>query len=152
MSRGRLNISLTIILVILILILISSVSTIDPTSSQYSIKRFKETSQVRLSFATSSKAEVLTSQLNERLNEVKFLIDSGNHDPLEKASNRYNTIAGQLIEILPNLSREEVDKIKQQINHHPQVLTNLKTKFGSQSAYLLILPQNIDTANRLLGY
>ncbi len=153
-SSGRLNLVLLIILAILVLTLIgSSINTLDPSSSLYSLKRVTE--NIRLIIASSdsnSKANVLTDNLDSRLNEIKFLVDSNNLDPLEKASNRYNSTAGQLLDLFPSLNKDEISKIKTQIKNHPQTLTDIRAKFGTESAYSLIIPQNIDTANRLLGY
>jgi hypothetical protein len=152
----KLNVlGIAVLLALLFILIVSSqlksYSTSNPEHPQYSFKRLVE--KIRLSMASDSqkKLDINISLLDERFKEMQYLAENRKLGQFQKSSERFNTAAGELIESAPDLSAPAKERLHQQATTYVKEFPRLRDLYEANSAYWLLLQQNLDTSNRLLS-
>lgn len=122
---------------------------IIPGNSLYPMKRFWEKLRLTINFSEDSKIKFQKTLLIRRLSELNTLVEGGNKDQLEKASQRFSYEAG----VLKQRTQKNPEKYKTEVLSQYETivpfLENLRDRFKANSTYWLSLQQNIDTLNIL---
>jgi len=115
-----------------------------PGSPTFMVKRLKEKIITSLSVSASKKSDYLLILLDVRLVELNFTVIDKSNEQIENASSRYSYYAGLLTEAASDLDEQQKSKIMEKFRLHSEFLPTLRDKFPSNSAYWLVIQQNID--------
>ena len=120
--------------------------SVNPGSPQYAFKRLKEKIKLSLlTFGKEQKAKYLSKLLDKRYKELAYLVINNEIGPLEKAVNRYNTVAGEIL----SSYKDKDPNLKEQIKGYVEILEILRDKYKANSAQWLLMQYTIDTTRRL---
>lgn len=121
-----------------------------PNSSSYSFKRIKEKLSMRVKLSSESKFEYSKILLEKRLSELVSLVDIKEPSLITGASQRFSYQAGILADLNSKLKNSRKADIKTMFDEHKKILSELRDNYSANSAYWLLIQQNIDTLNILL--
>lgn len=122
-----------------------------PTSPSYTFKRLKEKVGMVFKFSQKSKYSYSLILLERRLSELVSVVDNKNLDLMVTSSQRFSYQAGTTATINTKLKDNQDDKIREVFNKYSKVLDELRDNYPANSAYWLLMQQNIDTLNILLA-
>lgn len=122
-----------------------------PSSPTYVFKRVKEKLSMILKFSNNSKFAYSLQLLEKRLSELVTIVDNKNLDQMVTNSQRFSYQAGITATINAKLKDNQNDKMRKVFNKYSQVLDELRDNYPANSAYWLLMQQNIDTLNILLA-
>ena len=110
----------------------------------YPLKRFSEKIRIELSLNSESKAKLQSEFIQRRAEELVYLVENNKTGFFEEARSRYvssvqeyNTLHGDTVYL-----REEKGKLL-------IMLSGLRDRYPSNSAYWLILQQTVDATNSI---
>ena len=121
-----------------------------PSTPSYSFKRVKEKGIMIIKIGSKSKFEYSKILLEKRLSELVSLVDVKEPSLITGSSERFSYQAGILAELNSKLKDSQKDNIKTLFNNYKKVLSELRDNYPANSAYWLLIQQNIDTLNILL--
>lgn len=96
----------------------------------YKTKRLKEKVVLTLKFTGASKAKYYREILTKRLSELDFIVQNDEITFLETSSQRYESTAGQLTEmIIAKKLTEEVDETVKLFEEHQKAIENIRDNY-----------------------
>lgn len=122
-----------------------------PNTPSYSFKRIKEKGLMAIKFTPISKFEYSVVLIEKRLSELVSLVDLKELDMITSASQRFSYQAGILSDLNSKLKTDQNEKIKVKFDNYEKILSELRDNYPANSAYWLLIQQNIDTLNILSG-
>ena len=140
-------------------IVISSLIAVHPHTAQAQDKiqvdhisvgfeKLKEKITLFFSLTVNKKIRYQIVLVNKRLAELKYAIDSEQIDLIEPTSSRYATYVGKLVNyVTKNKATASLVDINIMFENHKGALAIMRDKFPSNSAWWLMLQQDIDTIN-----
>jgi len=120
-----------------------------PTNPSYSFKRVKEKALMLIKLTTRSKYKYSKLLLEKRLSELVSLVDSKDPSLITGASQRFSYQAGILSDLNNKLKTTDKENVKNIFENYKVVLSELRDNYPANSAYWLLIQQNIDTLNIL---
>lgn len=122
-----------------------------PGNFFYPTKRLKEKIIFYINFQTELKIKYSLELSKKRLSELISLVDVKNVDLLTNASQRYAYQAGITTELIKSIETEGnyILMIREQFKKDIPILEELRDNFPANSAYWLLMQQDIDTLNIL---
>lgn len=120
-----------------------------PSSPSYSFKRVKEKGLMVLKLTTKAKYEYSKLLLHKRLSELVSLVDIKEPNLITGASQRFSYQAGILSDLDNKLKTSDKENIKNIFEDYKKILSELRDNYPANSAYWLLIQQNIDTLNIL---
>lgn len=109
---------------------IKAEKTYPDSQLAYNTKRLKEKIVLFFKFTPKKKVSYYKVLLNSRLSEYKYIVDSKNIAYIEKVSQRYETTAGQLTElIIEKNMKEEINSTIELLNSHKLIIGGMKDDF-----------------------
>jgi hypothetical protein len=120
-----------------------------PSSPSYSFKRFKEKGLMMLKITHKSKYKYSEVLLEKRLSELVSLVDVKDPNLVTGASQRFSYQAGILADLNSKLKISNKENIKNRFEDYKKILSELRDNYPANSAYWLLIQQNIDTLNIL---
>jgi len=122
----RIQLILSGLLTVLAIALLLSNKAFPNSSNLYNLKRLQEKSFLALRTTPQAKVEYYNSLLDERLNELTFLVDNRHSSYLLTSSLRYSTTAGRLTELISSYKlTESVDPARNKFLKHQETIQNL---------------------------
>ncbi len=120
-----------------------------PSTPSYSFKRVKEKGLMIIKIRSKSKFEYSKLLLEKRLSELVSLVEIKEPSLITGASQRFSYQAGILADLNEKLKSSEKNNIKIIFDDYKKVLSELRDNYPANSAYWLLIQQNIDTLNIL---
>lgn len=120
-----------------------------PSTPSYSFKRVKEKGLMMIKVRSKSKFEYSELLLEKRLSELVSLVDVREPSLITGSSQRFSYQAGILAELNSKLKSSQKDNIKVRFDDYKKILSELRDNYPANSAYWLLIQQNIDTINIL---
>ncbi len=121
-----------------------------PNTPSYSFKRIKEKALMKTKISSESKFEYAKILLDKRLSELVSLVDIKEPSLITGSSQRFSYQAGILADLNSKLKDSKKDEIKAIFDNDKKILSELRDNYPANSAYWLLIQQNIDTLNILL--
>lgn len=119
---------------------------ITPDSFYYPFKRLWEKTRERFIFSTEGRVKFYDSLFDTRLIELKYVSENRSLGEIERSSQRLSFQAGVLKEELKKLNHaERIQQVLDKYEMYSKLLGNLRDLYPANSAYWLLLQQNIDT-------
>lgn len=120
--------------------------------TRYKIKRGIEKIEGLFAKFQGKRAQVtyLSNLSNIRLSELYYLASENKDSYIETASSRYITTLGQLTETI-NGDKSYDGKVKNYLQDHSKILTNLLQRYPAGSSNWLLVKQALDTSNSTLS-
>lgn len=119
---------------------------INPGSFYYPFKRLWEKTRERLIFSTEGRVKFYDSLLDKRLIELKYVSENKLLGEMERSSQRLSFQAGVLKEELKKLNNaKRIQQVLDKYEVYSKLLGKLRDLYPANSAYWLLLQQNIDT-------
>lgn len=113
---------------------------------KYNLKRLEEKVLLFLNFTSSSKAKYVQNLLEERLFELEYITETKNLAHIEKTSQRYETIAGELTELInANNLRREAGIARDKFEKHTAMLNFLRDQFKPGTAEWRFVQNDINS-------
>lgn len=114
--------------------------------SKYNFKRLGEKALLLLNFTSSRKIKYMGKLLEERLLELEYVAETKNIAHIEKTSQRYETTAGQLTElIVTKLSRSDAGKVKDRFEKHKEILKFSQSQYKQDSSEWRFIQNDINS-------
>ena len=111
-------------------------------------EKIKEKITLFSNFSKSGKTKYQIVLTEKRLAELKYAVDSGQTDLVEPTSSRYATYVGKLTNyIIKNNQVSFQKELNSLFEMHKGTLEIMRNKFIYDSAWWLMLQQDIDTVN-----
>ena len=111
-------------------------------------EKLKEKITLFCTFSKSGKTKYQILLTEKRLAELKYAVDSEQIDLIEKTSSRYATYVGKLTNyIIKNNQVSFQKELNSLFEMHKGTLEIMRNKFIYDSAWWLMLQQDIDTVN-----
>lgn len=120
-----------------------------PGSIFYNLKRAKEKTLMFFSLTQESKFIYGQVLVANRLSELVSLVEQKSINHIPNASQRFAYQAGILSETHFKLKTKKKEQIIAQFGNHKITLSELRDEFPANSAYWLLIQQDIDTLNIL---
>lgn len=120
-----------------------------PSSPSYSFKRVKEKVLMTIKITSKSKYKYSVILLEKRLSELVSLVDVKDPNLVTGSSQRFSYQAGILADLNSKLKVSEKENIKTMFDNYKKILSELRDNYSANSAYWLLIQQNIDTLNIL---
>lgn len=98
--RTKIELISIVILVALVILLLTSFGAQPDSGLSYNLKRLQEKVFLNFKFSPEAKINYYNLLLDERLQELKYLVGANKTNLLWSASLRYSTTAGELTDIL----------------------------------------------------
>lgn len=121
-----------------------------PSTPSYSFKRIKEKALMIIKLRPQSKFEYSKVLLEKRLSELVSLVDVKEPSLITGSSQRFSYQAGILADLNSKLKTSQKDNIKVKFDNYKKVLSELRDNYPANSAYWLLIQQNIDTLDILI--
>lgn len=100
-------------------------------------------------FNPESSIEYQSQLVEKRLAEVKYVVDSGDWDPIEDVSSRYSSYLGRLTKfVLDHKMVSKKDDLIKMYSNHEAILEEILKNFESNSGFWLLIQHDIN-ANKL---
>lgn len=122
---------------------------INPGHSLYTFKRAIEKVQEKLLFNQEKKINFEARLLEKRVSELNFLVNKKKLTPIERASQRLSAQSGVYVQELERAKSNNIEGVLTKFNDYRNLLGILRDNFPANSAYWLLIQQNIDTLNVL---
>lgn len=119
-----------------------------PTSSVYPFKRLWEKVRLTLAFTQKGKLEYKKLLMERRLSELAILVNDGNTENIERASQRFAYQAGIYAEHVQN-NKEATIEALEAFRKYKIVLPQLRDHYPANGTYWLSIQQDLDTLNIL---
>lgn len=117
---------LIIILAIFALGLIFSQKAKPDTPALFGLKRVQEKAYLSLKSNPEEKLDYMVFTLNNRLEELRNLVNNKSYNYVLPSSLRYSTLAGQITDYIAlNNLKDKVEQVKQTFENHSKLLDNL---------------------------
>lgn len=114
--------------------------------SKYNFKRLGEKIILLLNFSPSSKVKYIQKLMEERLLELEYITETKNIAHIEKTSQRYETTAGQLTELIIIKSlRKYIGPAKDKFDKHTEILKFLRSQFKQDTAEWRFVQNDINS-------
>jgi len=120
-----------------------------PNSPSYSFKRIKEKGLMIIKITSKSKYDYSKLLLEKRLSELVSLVDIKDPNLITGSSQRFSYQAGILADLNTKLKLSQKESIKVTFDAYKKILSELRDNYPANSAYWLLIQQNIDTLNIL---
>jgi hypothetical protein len=120
-----------------------------PSSPSYSFKRIKEKGLMIIKITSESKFKYSKLLLEKRLSELVSLIDVKEPSLITGSSQRFSYQAGILADLNSKLKSSQKNEIEIIFEEYKKILSELRDNYPANSAYWLLIQQNIDTLNIL---
>lgn len=134
-NKIKIQLGLILVLLILAVSLILSQRAAPDNPPLFALKRTQEKVFLKMRSKPLDRLEYMSSLLNNRLDELRILVNNHSYGYILPASSRYSTLAGQITDlILTNNWTDQATIFKQRFSDHQLVLNDL----------YVIYPKNIN--------
>lgn len=124
--------------------------TVTPDSMFYPMKRGWEKLLESIAFSREDKYKRNVEFLDERLDEMNYVVDKGLVSENQRASERYSFYAGSAVDnLIHTKDKEGILQLSSKFVNHKDILGKLRDRYESNSSYWLLVQQNIDTIDLL---
>ena len=124
--KVKTQLGLIIILTIFALSLVFSQSSSPNNPPLFALKRIQEKIYLKLKSNPGERLDYMIYLLNNRLDEMRVLVNSQSYSYILPTSLRYSTLAGQITDlIISNNLKDKVDTTEQIFASHEKVLNDL---------------------------
>lgn len=113
---------------------------------KYNFKRLGEKTILFFNFFPSGKVKYMQKLFEERLLELEYIVETKNIAHIEKMSQRYETTAGQLTElIVEKLLRRDAGKVRDTFDKHTEMLKFLRSQYEYDTAEWRFIQNDINS-------
>ena len=124
--KVKTQLGLIIILTIFALSLVFSQNSSPNIPPLFALKRIQEKVYLKLKSNPEERLDYMTYLLNNRLDEMRILVNSQSYSYILPTSLRYSTLAGQITDlIISNNLKDKIDATEQIFASHEKVLNDL---------------------------
>ncbi len=148
MTLKRLKLGLIILLVILNVILLNLNKITPDTRFLYSFKRLNEKIYLSLKPSPGQRLDYLFILLEERRNELAYVVEKGNSHYVLKSAQRYSTTAGEITELILNNNLYDQAKVAQErFRTHLPLIAELITKYPKNDDEIKFVKDDVNYLN-----
>lgn len=145
MTLKRLKLGLIVLLIILSVILLNFNKITPDTRFLYSFKRLNENIYLSLKPSPSQRLDYLFDLLEERRNELEYVVEKGKSQYVLKSAQRYSTIAGKITELIVKNNLYDQAKIAQEkFRTHLPIIAGLITKYPKQDDEIKFVKDDVN--------
>lgn len=125
-SKVKTQVGLIVILFLFALSLLLSQKANPNFPPLFALKRIQEKVYLKLKSSPQDRLDYMSYLLNNRLDELRELVNAKSYNYILPAALRYSTLAGQITElIIANNLKDRVDPIKKTFENHRKIVDDL---------------------------